>query len=280
MHIQPCLRLNNSVNLSRYLSHLGPLLVALMLFGCSSSVELTSGWSNQELRIDGNNTEWKDVTVHLAGPDVLVGIKNDNNNLYLCLITSNVRTQFQMLALGTTVWFDTVGKKNKSFGIQFPITGLLQGRRYPTRENPEDLQRFIQLAQRQLEIVGPANGERHRFADKACKGIDVHLGYADGTLTYELKVPLHKSDEQLYGINADVTKVLTIGLETGDLSDALRNSPGAPSRDSGSSGRGRSGGRSGGEGGQGPGGMGRDAPEPLKHWLIVHLAGGSIPGQQ
>ncbi len=282
MLIQSIVRSNDSANQSRRLHLLVSLVVAFTLFGCSSSVELTSGWSAQDIRIDGDNAEWKDATTRLAGPDVLVGIKNDNKDLYLCLITSNVQTQAQLLALGTTVWFDTEGKKNKSFGIQFPVTGLLQGRRFNQRPNAEDLRRLIEVAQRQLEIVGPS-GEHQRFADKGCKGIDVHLGYADGTLTYELKVPLHSSADQPYAINADPTKLLAIGLETGNLADAMRGALNPTSPSSGPAGGGRTGGRSGGGGGTGGGGgsgLGGDAPEPLKHWLVVHLAGGSIPGQQ
>jgi uncharacterized membrane protein YgcG len=282
MHIPPFVRPNDSANQSRRLHLLVTVVVAFTLFGCSSSVELTSGWSAQEIRIDGDNAEWKDATTRLAGPNVLVGVKNDNKDLYLCLITSNVQTQAQLLALGTTVWFDTEGKKNKSFGIQFPVTGLLQGRRFNQRPNPEDLRHLIEAAQRQLEIVGPGT-ERHRFADRECRGVDVHLGYTDGTLTYELKVPLHSSADQPYAINADPTKLLAIGFETGNLADAMRGALNPTSPSSAPTGGGRGGGRSGGRGGTGGGGgsaLGADAPEPLKHWLTVHLAGSSTPGQQ
>ena len=252
-----------------------PLVVISTLIvcaGCSSTLELTSRWTNHELRIDGTGEEWKDGTTFLPGPQVLVGIKNDKDNLYVCLITTNRMTQAQMLALGTTMWFDTEGQKNKRFGIQFPVTGLLQGRRFPTQQNPEDLKRLIEAAQRQFEVVGPGQDERHRIADKQDKGIDVHLGYADGTLTYELKIPLHKSSDRPYAIEVDPLKPLTIGLETGEYSDAMRAQMSGPSRSAGGSGGG-----GGGRGGRGGGGaqssssLGGDAPEPLKHWLVVHL---------
>jgi uncharacterized membrane protein YgcG len=237
--------------------------------GCGSTLELTSRWTNHELKVDGTGEEWKDATTLLPGPQVLVGIKNDKENLYVCLITTNRMTQAQMLALGTTVWFDTEGQKNKNFGIQFPVAGLLQGRRFPSQQNPEDLKRLIEAAQRQFEVVGPGQGERHRIADKQDRGIDVHLGYTDGVLTYELKIPLQKSSDHLYAVGADLLKPLTIGLETGEYSDAMRAQMSGPSRSAGSSGGGGRGGRGG--GGQSASGLGGDAPEPLKHWLVVHL---------
>jgi hypothetical protein len=243
------------------------LAAAAINSGCSSTFELTSRWTNHELKIDGSNAEWKDATTLLAGPQVMVGIKNDKENLYLCMETSNTMTQVQMLALGTTVWFDVKGEKNKSFGIQFPVSGLLQGRRFPTQQNPDELKRLIEVAQRQFEVVGPGEGERHRIADKQDKGIDVHLGYVDGTLTYELKIPLHKSAGHAYALEADPLKPILIGLETGEYSDAMRAQMSGPGRASASSG----GGRGGRGGGGGSGNFGADAPEPLKHWVIVHL---------
>ena len=247
-------------------------LLALTFFACSSSLELTSKWTNQELQITGDQSHWKDATIDIAGPDVSVGVKNDNANLYVCLITANRATQLQILGLGCITWFDVGGKKERTFGIGFPVSGLLQGRRFPTRENPEELQRLIDAAQRQLEIRGPGEGERHRLSERDVPGIEVHLGYVDGTLTYELKVPLQKTKDNPYAVQADMTKPLSVCFETGDLAEAMKGQPAvsSPSQSAGGS-RGR-GGRGGGSTGQGLGG---DMPEPLKHWVTVHLANGS-----
>jgi hypothetical protein len=247
------------------------LLAGISLVGCSKTFELTSRWTNEELKINGSGEEWKDATILVPGPEVLVGVKNDKEYLYFCLMTSNRMTQAQMLALGTTVWFDTEGKKEKTFGIQFPVGGLLQGRRFPAQQNPEELKRLIEAAQRQYEIVGPGATDHRRMTDKQDKGIDVHLGYDNGTLTYELRIPLQKTTDHVYAIGADPLKPLLVGVETGEYSDAMRAQMSGTSRPAASSGGGGRGGRGGGGGGQAPSGMGGDAPEPLKHWLIVHL---------
>jgi hypothetical protein len=248
----------------------------LMLLGCSGSKELNSVWTNQELAITGDGSHWKDATIDIVGPDVSVGVKNDNNYLYVGLITSNRATQLQMLALGCTAWFDVEGKKNKTIGIQFPVSGLLQGRRFPAQENQEELQRMINLAQRQLVILGPGEGEQHRLSVQDAAGVEAHLGYVDGTLIYELKIPLQKNKAHVFAVNADMTKPIFVGFETGDLAAAMKGQPGvsSPSQSAGGGGsRGRSGGRSGG-GGTGQG-LGNEMPEPLKHWVTVHLSNGS-----
>jgi hypothetical protein len=246
--------------------------VLFIMSGCSSSLELSSGWTNQEIAVTGDGSHWNNATIDITGPDVSVGVKNDGTNLYVGLITSNRATQLQLLALGCTAWFDTGGKKEKTFGIQFPISGLLQGRRFPSRENQEDFQRLLNAAQRQLTILGPGEGERRRMTVQDAAGVEAHLGYADGTLTYELKVPLQKTAARPYAINADMTKPLLIGFETGDLAEAMKGQPGVSSPSQSAGGRGR-GGR--GTGGAGGGGLGNEMPEPLKHWITVHLSNGT-----
>jgi hypothetical protein len=244
-------------------------IILVMLIGCSGSQELRSGWTNQEFAITGDGNHWQSGTVEISGPDVAVGVKNDENHLYIGIVTSNRATQLQMLGLGCTAWFDTEGKKDKTFGIQFPVSGLLQGRRFPTRDNPAELQALITSAQRQLVIRGPGVGEQRRMLVKDAGGIEARIGYVDGTMTYELKVPLRKSQEHPNAINADLTKPLFVGLETGDIAEAMKGQPDVSNRSTVTSVRGRSGGRSGGDSGQGPG---RDVPEPLKHWITVHLS--------
>lgn len=167
------------------------VIATLLVSGCGSSMELTSEWTGRDVAIDGKSADWPDMQARIAGPDVRIGIKNDKDNVYVCMTSPSRSTQFQMLALGTTVWFDAEGKKNKTFGIQFPVQGLLQGRRLTPPANPDEARRVMEslvaAAQRQFEIIGPGAGERKKIADHQAKGIDVHLGYENGTLTYELK---------------------------------------------------------------------------------------------
>ena len=247
-------------------------LLILILTGCSGSLELNSRWTNQKLAITGDGSHWKDSTLEIRGPEVSVGVKNDNDYLYIGLITSNSATQLQMLTLGCTAWFDTTGKYNKTFGIQFPVSGLLQGRRFPTQENQGEIKRLVDAAQGQLAICGPGENEQHRFSLRNAGGVEARLGYVDGTLTYELKVPLQKSTKQPNAINTDMAKPLFVGFETGDLAAAMRAQQGGSSSSQSSGGRGR-GGRSDGGGGVGTG-YGIDMPDPLKHWITIHLASG------
>jgi hypothetical protein len=250
------------------------LVAAFTFFGCSSSLELSSGWTTQTLKIDGSGSGLNEATTNIPGPEVLVGIKNDKDNLYICMITSNRMTQMQMLALGSTVWINAEGRKDKTFGVRFPVAGLLQGHRFPARENQDDLNRLVDVAQRQIEIIGPETDAIRRLQIQEGKGVEARLGYANETLTCELKVPLHKSDAHPYAVNSDQANTISIGLETGPFSAAMMGQPGGSSPSMNARSGGRTGGRGGGGSPGGAGGLGGDAPEPLKHWLVVHLAGG------
>jgi hypothetical protein len=269
---------SGSSGLSHIIGILTTTALLSMVAGCGASLTLTSEWTDQEVHIDGQSTDWANLPTRIAGPDVHVGVKNDKDNLYICLSTSSRPTQSQMLGAGTTVWFDTEGQKNRTHGIRFPLAGALQRRRLPSASEADEMRRIIDglnnVTQRQFEIIGPGPTDRKRVTGREARGIDLHLGYADGTLTYELKVPLHRSSEVPYALSVDPAKPLMIGLETGDYAaEATSSQTSATGRVGGAS---RSGGRGGrGGGGSTPPGMaGGDAPEPLKHWLTVHLAGG------
>jgi hypothetical protein len=243
----------------------------LLVPGCSSSLELSSRWTDHKIEITGDGSPWKDETAEIPGPGVIIGVKNDNDYLYIGLVTSNPETQFQMLGLGCTAWFDQEGNKHKTFGVQFPVAGLLRGGRYPARVTPEDVQRLIAPAQQQLVILGPGPGERRRGPAKNLTGLEARLGYLNGVLVCELQVPLLKTKAQPYAVNIDKAKPLFIGLESGNIAEALRGQSGASSPSQSSGGRGRGGGRSGSSSDQG---IGPDRPDGLKHWVTVHLSAG------
>lgn len=256
-----------------YIIQIFLVLLMFVLGGCGASLELASMWAGDEVRIDGVSSDWPELQARIAGPDVRIGVRNDADNLYICLTTSSRSTQFQLLALGTTVWLDAEGKQEKTFGILFPLPGQMQGRRVAPPAREEDARQFmeglVRAAQRQFEIIGPGIDERKKFAAGHASGIEMRLGYDEGTLIYELKMPLLRSANNAYGAAVDPSKPLLVGFETGDFREIMRSQMSTVGAPSGGGGGGR-GGRGGGGGGAAM--PGRDLPEGLRHWLTVHLA--------
>ncbi len=259
--------------LARYASF---TILMFLMAGCGSSLQLTSGWKNSDIKIDGIDSEWHDVMTYARSSDASVGIKNDGDNIYVCFTTSNRQTQLQMLAFGFTTWFSPEGKKEKTFGIHFPIGGQLQALRLLSREGAsEELQQLIRASQRDLEVVGPTEANRRRIMDQEAAGIKARLGYSQESLVYELEVPLRKTAEHPFAIEAADSQTISVGFETGEISATAggQSSPSALSAPS----RGGRGGRSRGGASSAAAGAGSGRLEPLRLWTTVQLTSGAAP---
>lgn len=250
------------------------LVLCLALFctltSCRSPMELTSSWKQADIVIDGDNKDWQGYSTVLSNYNATLGVRHDNDFLYLCFATTERQFHMQMVGLGLTVWFDPDGGKNKRFGIHFPL-GLEGGGRMLMSQTDENtsqmLGRFLDRIPPQIELLGPGADERYRVSLVQTSGINVRLGRSQDALVYELKVPLKKSDQSPWALNIDPTKPLGIGLETSE-----------PSRDRLQSQRAQAAPARGGRGGRGGGGgataanPGQEPPQLLKLWTRVTFA--------
>jgi hypothetical protein len=246
--------------------------LTFLLAGCGTSLQLASAWTSSEIKIDGVNSEWRDAMTYARTSDASVGIKNDGNLLYVCFTTSNRQTQLQMLAFGLTTWFSPEGKKERTFGIHFPVGGQLQALRLVSRDRAsEELQQLVRVSQGDLEVVGSTDASRHRITDQEAAGIRARLGYSEESIVYELEVPLRKTAEHPFAIGATESQMISVGFETGEISSTLGGLQSGPSALSTPS-RGARGGRSSGGASSSGGGMGSERLEPLRLWATVQLA--------
>jgi hypothetical protein len=266
-------------------------------------MQLSSGWRDREIVVDGSNSDWQDATAYIKGSNLALGIRNDNDYLYACVIMMDRQMQMQMMATGFTVWFDPEGGKDKTFGIHFPLG--MQGQQPPTAPggrgnpsgNPEEVQKLLEQTQRELEIMGPDKKDRERMVLMQAQGIAVKIGSVQGFLVYELKVPLRKSADHPYAIGISDNGTIGVGFETTELDlKKMREQMGGMGGPSGGSGgmppegggmggppRGGGGMPPGGGGMGGPPGGGRpgmgspggEHPQGLKLWTRVQLAPGN-----
>jgi hypothetical protein len=260
---------------------------------------IESRWRDREVVIDGDNGEW-------AGPllpveenrPITTATMNDGQFLYIVLSTSDPAARRQIMRQGLIVWFDPSGGDKKHFGVKFPV-GLLPDdasgrgrggyRRGPGGGRPAgdpgsgDPAKPDQPAQleptNRLEIYGPQKDDAHSFVTDMAPGIAVKVGEVQGYLVYELKVPLARTADWPYAIEAKPGALIGFGLETPKMERPSREGQGGM----GGFGGGGGGGGMGGRGGRGGGGMGgrrggggdRDQPEqakPLKSWATIQLA--------
>lgn len=281
---------------SRTVSCVAGTVVVALVAGvfAAKRAQIDSHWRDRDVVIDGDNSEW-------AGPlrpldenhPIVTAAMNDGQFLYVVLSASDATVGRQILRQGLIVWFDPSGGDKKHFGVKFPV-GLLPEqaagrgrggfRRAPGGERPPDDPGSADPAKpdqpeptNRLEVYGPQKDDVHSFVTDMAPGIAVKIGQVEGYLVYELKVPLARSADTPYAIEAKSGALIGFGLETPKIERPAREGGGRMGGfGGGGGGMGGRGGRGGGGGGRrGGGGGDRDQPEqakPLKGWATVQLA--------
>ena len=264
------------------------LLMSFILFltfsGCSSVPEVVSIHNNNDITIDGNQKDWGTSFVQVKNDNVAVAFRNDGENLYICLITSDNQKIVKILSMGLTTWLYPSDSKD-AIGIEFPIKKTMEEMRAAREDNninPDDVNGRIQhllSVQNELIIVDDNNIGIYSSSPDAEKGFKVKIGYSMNQLVYELKVPLKgNKDFSQVVFNAKPDENIGVTFETGKMQNI---SKGGDRSESGEGGGRRGGGMGGsrgsgmGRGGNRPSGnaQGKDF-SPLKYEFKVKLAAG------
>ena len=269
--------------MSRFLRY-SLLAAALGLTGCASlaSYLIDSQKPEQQVIIDGQTDDWAGRLYIVENERVSLGLVNDRDNLYLCLLAEDDFTRAQIMMQGLTVWFDPQGGKKKTLGIKHPLGRPPGERRMPRPgDNPEkpEFETPPEELAAELEIIRPEHEEPQRMSIADAKGIELKAVPSSGLLVYELKIPLRLAEEHPIAVGAEPGKTIGLGFETGKLDplDMPRQGPGG--MPGGRGGLPPVGGR---PGGVGIGGFGRGPGRlpGIRFWAEVKLdpgPGGSSP---
>jgi hypothetical protein len=269
---------------------------------------INSHWRDRDVVIDGDNGEWPGpLTPVEENHPVLTAAINDGQFLYVLLSTADTTSRREILRQGLIVWFDPSGGDKKHFGLKYPVgvppeegqgrggyrrggggynrpsgdsgsgdSGAAEpGQSRPAEPEPID----------RLEVYGPQKDDAHSFVTSAAPGISVKIGTVEGYLVYELKVPLTKTADTPYAIEAKPGASIGFGIETPKLEQPSGQGRGGMGGLGGMGGGmgGRGGGGHGGGGGGGRGGGGERAgfepPKPLKSWAVIQLAKATATSQ-
>lgn len=275
------------------------LPVIFSIIGCGDT-KIDSKWRTQNIVIDGNESDWGNSLTYVDDLKSLVGVENDDKNLYLCLVTNDQELETKVLRMGLTVWFDKTASDNKDFGIRFPIgrggvdrAAMRQAinDNEGQRPDPEKMREMLVQNENEAEIVGK-NNDVSRIPLTQLKGVELKIGLKNSRLVYEMKIPLSHTGGFDYALNADTGSTISVGLETGTFQknsnreNGYRRQEGgeggveAPSGEGGGDnfggermGRGEGGGRRGGFSGR-QGNFNSSSFEPVSFWAKVKLAGG------
>jgi hypothetical protein len=254
----------------------------IVLGGCSSSTQLTSTWQNQDIKIDGNASDWKMDLQSIKDQNITVGFKNDSHFLYLCLITNDMSKISQLMRSGLIVWFEPANSSYKTYGLKYPLTQEFNdqpptgqmNKDKSTRENSqrgnaqkdnmpknnpsgENLGKMIETffqKQLEMEILNEEKFPLTTITIQNKEGVEAKFGEYKGMLAYELRVPLAVEGDYSFKAGAVPGDKIKIRFETETAdNNKMRGGESMPQ----GSGQGPGGGgQAPGGGGQGPGGGG------------------------
>ncbi len=281
----------------------------LVSLAASEKPHFDSQLRDGAITVDGHYDDWYGNLQPFEQAPVAVQFLNDQDFLYMRLTASATAERRQILRSGFTVWFDPAGGTKKHFGVRYPVVeqgmggddggnrggyggyggghrgggsgsggsgggdkgGSQGGDKADTDPRPGD----------RIDVLGPGKDDARMLTRDHAPGIDVAVREEQGTLQYELKVPLLKTSDHPYAIEATAGKPIGFGLEAGkpaqhSFSMGQGGGGGFGGMGGGMGGRGGGMGGRGGGGGHGGGGGGRqdagDASKPLKGWGTVTIA--------
>ena len=199
-------------------------VMLILLTGCSGGLKLTSDWQQGIMNIDGSDSEWQRGLYYNKESDMVYGVRNNENYIYIFLKTQNQSTQIQIMRQGLTVWIDREDGKNQVLGIKYPMSRQETHTRFSSDTNEENLHSFLDQEFPELELIGPTKEDVQRFSPLEAPGIRVKLGRTRETLIYELRMPLKKTSEHPFAIEPIPGRRIGIEFETGDFKPEQRKS--------------------------------------------------------
>ena len=260
-------------------------LLLLSFTGCKSAMNLTSNSLDREVTIDGSEEEWVDALQAIEKENFSLGLLNDEEFLYVTLVTADAQLRNQIMALGMTLWIDPEGGKDKTFGVRFPL-GIMDSGLPPNpmlmQRDPEIAEQMFNESLAEFEVVREKDEDTRRWMRTEIEDMQMDANIKTGMFVYELKIPLR--DEALgYSLEIAEGNSIGLGLETPEFDrEAMREQfmreRGAAGGGRGGFGGGGVGGGGFGGGGLGAGGMGRGGQGPgaigssLDFWGLFSLA--------
>lgn len=249
------------------------VLSCIICQGCSRTADLASTWPSRPVIINGRYTDFGDATAYYDDKQrVTFSLYNDNDYVYICLISRNRELESRLMESGLMVWFGPDPGKAKTLGIRFPIGMKAMGmsleegmdrvrdradgqeesgtedekarerQRAKERDFEKRLDALVGL-QEELEVIsGPGQAKeppvKLSLEAAAKQGIEAMLGRQNGYFVYELKVPLEKNGRYQYGIGVKRGMPLAFSIEMAPMSG-----PGMPGKGTGPDKPGKEGGK-------------------------------------
>ncbi len=264
-----------------------PGLAILILLSACSSTEFISRENKPATKIDGLQDDWYgqlNIVKELKGG---IGVKNDENFLYIIFTTKDQQKIMMMARTGFEVWFYPESE-TKPFAIQYPVKEIRPPEEFISRdvkigEGPQPGQgrgqgmmfADFELKHPEFMIINEDELPLNLYRVDGQDFINVKPGHDDYRFAIEYKIPLHSKENDRISLGVKPGDKIRVHMKSGEME-----------RPSGGPGMGRGGGMQGGPpagGGMPGGGMGgrgggpggkmgnRERPDPVDFEFTITL---------
>lgn len=269
------------------------MISILSVSGSAKEKTVDSMWAESPLNIDASNQEWTEAVLHFEKKyKVDCSFKNDMDNLYVLFIFKDPNFLSTVQATGMTLWFNTIDRKKKEYGINFGmkrvsadvLIAVLEKQKGPLPE--EEKAQIKSRPQYFIFRCDVIDKKGNVVTDSVLTGDVMEPVFRSGKQQdleiYEFRVPLAILGKLSDKLSAEPGAAVKVGFEWGGLTEAMKRArmkrleqsgvrnpsatePGAPSVSG-------SGGRGGGTGDLMGMRSGRGTPKKYSFWLDVNLA--------
>ena len=232
------------------------ITILFIISGCSNKPIYKSAWQSQELTAGDFNKNWDVKMQYNSKSQMLYGISNDSQNLYVRLKVTDPVVKRKIMMTGLTYWINLNGKNDDNMELTFPIQqskqidrgklANLDNGNASGNTNKSGIIKFNEKylnGMSEIAIVGfDGETESRLLGNTSIRGINAILKTDSlHTFYYEVQIPLDMIFENPNDFLSGSTNYFSYGFETGYLK--------MPSSQQG----GRGGGMKGQGGGQGRG---------------------------
>lgn len=223
-------------------------LLLLVIVGCGGET-LHSQWLEREISIDGDPSEWRGALHWIEKSELDVGLLNDAEQLYICLIVGRETDRHQIMARGMTLWLDAPGQEGKRIGIRYPVgfsvselgpaelRAMEEAARERQREGDhaprprDDLASRFEGSLGVLEILHGENASPERLAPDVVPGLEIAVRANSSSLVYELALPLRGDSRIALGAEPGTrlgARLVTPEIDLKALQDRMQGGEGLP----------------------------------------------------
>ena len=267
------------------------MISILCVGGSAKEKTADSMWAESPLNIDASNQDWTEAVLQFEKKyKVDCSFKNDMDNLYVLFVFKDPNFFSTVHATGMTLWFNTIDRKKKEYGINFKmkrisadaLIALLEKQRGPLSD---DEKAKIKSRPQYFIFRGDVIDKKGKVVTDSVMSEGMiepvfRFGKQQDLEIYEFSVPLAILGKMSDKLNAAPGTSVKVGFEWGGLTEAMKQAridrlaqsgvrnpkptePGDPSVS--------------GRGGQGGGssmrmGSRRGTPKQYSFWLDVKLA--------